>query len=105
MKQIKKDFDCIVPFEIPLLSGLVLLVVYGFEINSCFCNYFEGRGKKVKVKGVKLIDILKHTACPAILTENFFMDDESECLYLMSEEGRRQVANMHVAAIREIIVE
>jgi hypothetical protein len=37
------------PFSIPLLAGLVLLIVYGFEINSCFANYFEARGKKIKV--------------------------------------------------------
>jgi hypothetical protein len=38
-----------IDFSIPLLPGLVLLVVYGFEINSCFSNYFESRGKKMKV--------------------------------------------------------
>jgi len=38
-----------IPFSIPLLPGLVLLVVYGFEINSCFSNYFESRGKKLKI--------------------------------------------------------
>ena len=33
----------------PLLPALILLVIYGFEINSCFANYFESRGKKYKV--------------------------------------------------------
>jgi hypothetical protein len=37
------------PFEIPFLPAAVLLAIFGFEINSCFSNYFESRGKKVKV--------------------------------------------------------
>jgi len=43
-----------IPFDIPLLPALVLLVVYGFEINSCYGNYFEAHGKKVKVNVFKL---------------------------------------------------
>jgi uncharacterized membrane protein YfcA len=38
-----------VPFSIPLLPALTLLVVYGIEVNSCFHNYFEAIGKKVSV--------------------------------------------------------
>jgi hypothetical protein len=38
-----------IQFDIPLLPALVLLVIYGLEINSCFSNYFESRGKKIKV--------------------------------------------------------
>lgn len=37
------------PFGITTLPALVMLVVYGIEINSCFANYFESKGKKVKV--------------------------------------------------------
>ncbi|OUO16795.1 hypothetical protein B5F93_00625 [Odoribacter splanchnicus] len=37
------------PFDIPILPAIVLLVIYGFEINSCYGNYFEAHGKKVKV--------------------------------------------------------
>nr|DAY88011.1 MAG TPA: holin [Caudoviricetes sp.] len=37
------------PFDIPILPAIVLLVIYGFEINSCYGNYFEAHGEKVKV--------------------------------------------------------
>lgn len=43
--------------------------------------------------------ILKHTICPAILIENFFMDNESDCKYILSEEGRDNISNMIVSAI------
>lgn len=42
------------PFGITTLPALVMLVVYGIEINSCFANYFESKGKKVKVNIFKL---------------------------------------------------
>lgn len=37
------------PFSIVFLPAIVMLVVYGIEINSCYANYFEARGKKVKI--------------------------------------------------------
>ncbi|GHV13650.1 N-acetylmuramoyl-L-alanine amidase [Bacteroidia bacterium] len=46
--------------------------------------------------------ILKNTHCPAVLTENFFMDTEKDCRFIMSEEGRQRVARMHVKAIKRI---
>jgi membrane protein required for beta-lactamase induction len=54
----------IVPhFDMPLLPAFVLLVVYGFEINSCYSNYFEARGKKFKIDIFKIfkkkIDIIE----------------------------------------------
>lgn len=43
--------------------------------------------------------ILRDTKCPAVLTENFFMDTERDCRLLLSEEGRDRIARMHVDAI------
>lgn len=47
--------------------------------------------------------ILKYTNCPAIITENFFMDTEKDCRFIMSDDGREQIADMHVAAIKRVI--
>ena len=49
--------------------------------------------------------ILKNTTCPAILTENFFMDTESDCRLIMSNEGRQKIAQAHVEAIKKVIEE
>jgi N-acetylmuramoyl-L-alanine amidase len=47
--------------------------------------------------------VLKKTRMPAILTENFFMDNEQECReYLMSRKGRDRIARAHYAAIQRI---
>ena len=37
------------PFGIPVLPAIVLLVVYGCEINSCFNNYFEAHGSRLRI--------------------------------------------------------
>ncbi|HJG89713.1 phage holin family protein [Barnesiella viscericola] len=37
------------PFGIPVLPAVVLLVVYGCEINSCFNNYFEAHGSRMRI--------------------------------------------------------
>ena len=34
---------------IPTLSGIVLLIVYAIEITSCFNNYFEFKGIKMRI--------------------------------------------------------
>ena len=46
--------------------------------------------------------ILRHTKCPAVLTENLFMDTERDCRFLLSEVGRDRIADMHFKAIKRI---
>lgn len=43
--------------------------------------------------------ILKNTKCPAVLTENFFMDNKKDVEYLLSQEGRKAIVHTHVDAI------
>jgi N-acetylmuramoyl-L-alanine amidase len=45
--------------------------------------------------------ILKHTTCPAILTENFFMDTEYDLAFIKSDTGRQRIAQMHFDSIVE----
>lgn len=42
-------------FGIPILPAIVLFVIYGCEINSCFNNYFEARGSKFRINIFKWI--------------------------------------------------
>jgi len=43
--------------------------------------------------------ILRKTKAPAVLSENFFMDNEKDCRYIMSDEGRNFIAKVHVSGI------
>lgn len=43
--------------------------------------------------------ILKNTACPAVLTENFFHDNRDDVAYMTSDAGKRAVVRTHVEGI------
>jgi N-acetylmuramoyl-L-alanine amidase len=43
--------------------------------------------------------ILKHTKCPAVLTENMFMDNEKDVSWLESEEGFKTIVELHIKGI------
>ena len=47
--------------------------------------------------------ILRHSLCPAVLTENFFMDSRSDLEYLQSRAGKQAVVDTHVEGIIEYI--
>ena len=43
--------------------------------------------------------ILRKTVCPAVLTENFFQDNQEDVEYLLSVEGRAAIVATHVNGI------
>ena len=49
--------------------------------------------------------VLKHTNCPAVLTESLFYDNHSDYLYLCSEKGREEIINLHINGIVRFIKE
>ena len=40
--------------NIPILSAIIILIIYGIELSSCFNNYFEARGWKLRINIWKL---------------------------------------------------
>ena len=47
--------------------------------------------------------ILKNTACPAVLTENLFQDNQEDCEFLKTKKGKELIADLHVDIIVEYI--
>ena len=47
--------------------------------------------------------ILKHTKCPAVLTENLFQDNKEDVKFLLSEEGKLAIVNLHVWGIMKYL--
>lgn len=47
--------------------------------------------------------ILKHTVCPAVLTENLFQDNREDVEFLLSETGKQAIVDLHVNGIVEYI--
>ena len=46
--------------------------------------------------------IIRDTACPAVLTENLFMNTEKDCRFLMSKEGEKAIIDIHIKSIIRI---
>ena len=47
--------------------------------------------------------IIRHTSCPAVLTENLFMDNRQDVAFLESEDGTRAIINLHVDGILQYL--
>lgn len=43
--------------------------------------------------------LLRHTLRPAVLTENLFMDNPSDCAFLLTKEGQQSLVDLHVYGI------
>ncbi len=43
--------------------------------------------------------MVRDTLCPAVLTENLFMDNSEDCTFLLSEEGMERITRLHVEAL------
>lgn len=71
------------------------------------CLYNEA--KKSNLKGnrsvpkeeywVSNLAMCRDTNCPAVLTENLFMDNREDVEYLLSEKGKEEIVNLHYNAI------
>ncbi len=49
--------------------------------------------------------ILRHTKCPAVLSENLFMDNYKDYQFLMTDAGRERIAKVHFETIKRLIYE
>ena len=47
--------------------------------------------------------IIRHTSCPAVLTENLFMDNRDDVAFLESEEGAKAIVGLHVDGILQYL--
>ena len=47
--------------------------------------------------------ILRHSLCPAVLTENFFMDNPQDLEYLQTRSGKQAIVDTHVEGITEYL--
>ena len=67
---------------------------YSFPKEKIRTDYSDGDADKEA-----RFYMLQKSQCPAILTENLFMDNETDCRKLMDDDFREQIAEAHVRAI------
>lgn len=75
------------------------------KLANTFIEVYKESFPDKKCRGHKESDftVIYKSNCPSVLTENFFMDTESDCKFLMSEEGFQRVVNLHVESILKYI--
>lgn len=52
---------------------------------------------------VQSLAICRDTKCPACLTENLFQDNHEDVDFLLSEEGKQAIVNLHVQGIMKYL--
>lgn len=79
------------------------------SLATLFSASAEAQGLKVRVSSpnqrywVQNLAMCRDTKCPAVLTENLFMDNEQDCKLLLSNEGKQKIVETHVQAILDYI--
>ena len=71
---------------------------YSFPKEKIRTDYSDGDADKEA-----RFYMLQKSQCPAILTENLFMDNEKDCRKLMDDNFREQIADAHVRAIFQML--
>lgn len=68
-------------------------------------NHGLGGNRAVPAEGFWRGDfaIIRDTRCPAVLTENMFMDNRDDLEYLLSDKALDELASLHINALKNMI--
>lgn len=75
------------------------------DFATYIANAAEERNLKIRVQNagiaywVQNLAICRDTKCPAVLTENLFMDNKDDAEYLLSDKGFQSIVDLHVNGI------
>ena len=83
------------------------------EKSKQFAQLLYAEAERKGLKGNRCVPSTKYwtanftitsdTSCPAVLTENLFQDNKEEVKYLLSEQGKQTIVNLHFEAIKKYI--
>ena len=76
-------------------SGGEMFTYSGSHKSKSYAEIFQDLWKN--------FGILRESVCPALLTENLFMDNYADCKILLSECGREKIARWHAESIQTIL--
>lgn len=77
--------------------------------SQALAKAFQTEAERLGLKGNRAVPIskywtanfyiLKHTQCPAVLTENLFQDNREDVDFLLSEQGKAAVVELHTRTL------
>lgn len=73
------------------------------KFAKIMCEQFKKIFPDRKLRGhkEKNFTVIYKTACPCVLTENFFYDNEEECNFIRSRDGFTRIVKLHVESIKK----
>ncbi|MBO5816007.1 MAG: N-acetylmuramoyl-L-alanine amidase [Bacteroidales bacterium] len=93
-------------------DGTLLEYAYTRDLANQILATLQSKGKTIRTDyardgdpdGEENFYILRHTHCPAVLIENFFMDNKKDLAYLLSQEGRRDILETIIDGIEMCVL-
>lgn len=79
------------------------------RLADCLKKYAEDSKLKIRLQysdksyWVQSLAICRDTNCPAVLTENLFQDNKKDVEFLLSENGKKIITDLHVNGIIDFI--
>ena len=73
-----------------------------FTVNALEMDLTGNRSIPVCKYWQSNLYVLRNTWCPAVLTENMFQDNKDDVNFLLSDEGRQAIADLHIKTIAQI---
>lgn len=79
------------------------------KLATCLANAAEKNGLRVRRQRTNQdwwpqnLGICRDTLCPAVLTENLFMDNKEDYTFLLSEKGKETIVKSHFDGICDYI--
>jgi N-acetylmuramoyl-L-alanine amidase len=83
------------------------------EASKKLARLMYGEAEKRNLKGNRYVPkerywqanfaMVKNTNCPAVLTENLFQDNKEDVEYLLSDEGKKSIAQLHVDSLTKYL--
>lgn len=74
-----------------------------FTENATEMGLMGNRSVPTEKYWVQSLAMTRDTICPAVLTENLFQDNKEEVRFLLSEDGKKVITNLHVNSIIQYI--
>lgn len=75
------------------------------RLADCLKKEAESEGLKIRLQfpnisyWVQSLYICRKSNCPAVLTENLFQDNKEDVSFLLSEDGKKKIINLHVLGV------
>lgn len=88
-------------FVCPACSSASKRLAQIFTSTALYMDLTGNRSIPTNKYWVSNLYVLRKTNCPAVLTENLFQDNKADVDFLLSEEGKEAITNLHVKSIEQ----